>query len=90
MNPVRTIYFDNASTTRPDPRVRDAILMDGVEIGRHCRIRHAIIDKNVHLPEGTVIGYDREADRRRFVVSPTGIVIIPKSPRRLQLREMNR
>jgi glucose-1-phosphate adenylyltransferase len=70
--------------------VRDSIIMDGVDIGRRCRIRRAIIDKNVRLPEGTVIGYDQEEDRKRFVVSPTGIVIIPKTPRQLQLREMNR
>jgi len=70
--------------------VRDSIIMDGVDIGRRCRIRRAIIDKNVHLPEGTVIGYDQDEDRKRFVVSPTGIVIIPKTPRQLRLREMNR
>ncbi len=70
--------------------VRDSILMDGVDIGRRCRIRRAIIDKNVHLPPGTVIGYDQEQDRKRFFVSDTGIVIIPKTPRQLRLREMNR
>ena len=70
--------------------IRDSIIMDGVDIGRRCRIRRAIIDKNVHLPEGTVIGYDPEEDRKRYVVSPTGIVIIPKTPRQLRLREMNR
>ena len=70
--------------------VRDSIIMDGVDIGRRCRIRRAIIDKNVRLPEGTVIGHDEAADRKRFTVSPTGIVIIPKTPRQLRLREMNR
>jgi glucose-1-phosphate adenylyltransferase len=70
--------------------VRDSILMDGVEVGRHCRIRRAIIDKNVRLPEGTVIGHDAAADRKRYDVSPSGIVIIPKRPRQLRLREMNR
>jgi len=70
--------------------VRDSIIMDGVEIGRRCRIRRAIIDKNVRLPEGTVIGYDAAADRRRYSVSPTGIVIIPKEPKQVRLREMNR
>ena len=70
--------------------VRDSIIMDGVDIGRRCRIRRAIIDKNVRLPEGTVIGYDQEEDRKRYVVSDTGIVIIPKTPRQLMLREMNR
>jgi glucose-1-phosphate adenylyltransferase len=70
--------------------VRDAILMDGVEIGRHSRIRRAIIDKNVRLPEGTVIGYDAAEDRRRYSVSPSGIVVIPKEPKQVRLREMNR
>jgi glucose-1-phosphate adenylyltransferase len=70
--------------------VRDSIIMDGVDVGRRCRIRRAIIDKNVRLPEGTVIGYDAEQDRKRYTVSPSGIVIIPKTPRQLQLREMNR
>src|SRR2546425_6792807 len=37
-----------------------------VNIGRHSRIRRAIIDRHVSLPEHTEIGYDAEADRRRF------------------------
>ena len=70
--------------------VRDSIIMDVVEIGRHSRIRRAIIDKNVRLPEGTVIGYDAAEDRRRYSVSPTGIVVIPKEPKQVRLREMSR
>jgi len=70
--------------------VRDSILMDGVEVGRHCRIRRAIIDKNVRLPEGTQIGYDAAEDARRYTVSPSGIVVIPKTHRQLRLREMTR
>ena len=34
-------------------------------IGRHCKVRNAIIDRNVTLHEGTVIGYNREDDERR-------------------------
>lgn len=58
--------------------VRESILHEGVDIGRHCRIQRAIIDKNVRIPAGTEIGYDPEADARRFQVSD-GIVVIPKS-----------
>jgi glucose-1-phosphate adenylyltransferase len=58
--------------------VRSSILHEGVDIGRHCRIQRAIIDKNVRIPAGTEIGYDPEADGRRFQVSD-GIVVIPKS-----------
>ncbi|NLI29406.1 MAG: glucose-1-phosphate adenylyltransferase [Nitrospiraceae bacterium] len=59
--------------------VMESILMENVEIGRHCKIRRAIIDKNVYIPSGTVIGYDRKEDKKRFHVSPGGIVVVPKA-----------
>ena len=58
--------------------VSECILFEGVNIGRHCKIRRTIIDKGVRIPEGTVIGYDPDEDRRRFSVSPSGIVVVPK------------
>jgi len=58
--------------------VHDSILMENVDIGRHCRIRRAIIDKDVVLPPGTEIGFDLDADRKRFHVTPSGIVVIGK------------
>ncbi len=59
--------------------IEDSILFDGVIIGRHCRIRRAIIDKYVEIPQGTTIGYDPEEDRRRnHVVSEQGITVIAK------------
>jgi glucose-1-phosphate adenylyltransferase len=68
------------------PRVRinsyadvdESILMEGVEVGRHSKIRRTIIDKGVKLPPGTVIGYDPEHDRQRFTVTESGIVVVPK------------
>jgi glucose-1-phosphate adenylyltransferase len=60
--------------------VENSVLFDNVEVGRHCTIRNAIIDKNVVVPEGTEIGLDLEADRARgFTVTPQGVVAIPKS-----------
>lgn len=58
--------------------VLDSILMENVDIGRHCRIRRAIIDKDVVVPPGTEIGYNLAEDRRRFHVTPSGIVVIGK------------
>ena len=57
--------------------VEQSILMDGVQVGRHARVRRAIIDKGVHIPAGMEIGYDLEADRRRFTVDD-GIVVVEK------------
>jgi len=59
--------------------VEDSILFEGVQIGRHAKVRRAIIDKGVCVPEGMQIGYDLEADRARgFTVSESGIVVIGK------------
>ena len=61
--------------------VEESILFENVNIGRHCRIRKTIIDKHVDIPPGTSIGYDLEEDRRRFHVTESGIVVIPKGMR---------
>ena len=58
--------------------VSESILLDRVNVGRYCKIKRTIIDKNVVVPQGTIIGYDPVEDRKRFVVSETGIVVIPK------------
>ena len=58
--------------------VRESVVMENVVIGEHARIRRAIIDKDVVIPPKTEIGYDREADRRRFTVTDSGLVAISK------------
>lgn len=60
--------------------VEDSILFEGVDVGRHAKIRKAIIDKNVKIPEGMDIGFDRDADRDRgFEITKSGIVVIPST-----------
>jgi glucose-1-phosphate adenylyltransferase len=56
--------------------VDDSIVFNHVNIGRRCKIRRAIIDRHVNLPEGTVIGFDPEADRARYSVSDGGVVVV--------------
>src|SRR5262249_41054049 len=60
--------------------VEGSILLDGVEVGRHCRIRRAIVDKDVKIPQNSTIGHDLEHDRRRgFLVTEQGVVVIAKA-----------
>jgi len=61
--------------------VAESILFDDVEVGRHARIRRAVIDKGVRIPAGMEVGYDLEADRQRFTVSEGGVVVVPKNMR---------
>ena len=56
--------------------IEDSVLLPGVVIGRHCRIRRAIIDSDCKIPEGTVIGLDSQEDKERFHVTPNGIVLV--------------
>ena len=50
--------------------------MPGVRVGRHSRIRNAIIDRDVLIPRGAIIGYNAEEDRRRHTVSDGGVVVV--------------
>ena len=60
--------------------VQRSVLLDNVRIGRGCVIRNAIIDKNVVVPDGTLIGVDHDEDRRRgFVVSEGGVTVLGKN-----------
>jgi glucose-1-phosphate adenylyltransferase len=73
-----------ASVLSPDVRVNsysevdDSILFSHVNIGRHCRVRKSIIDRDVHVPEGTTIGFDPDADRQRYFVTDTGITVVTR------------
>lgn len=63
-------------------QVEDSVIMDWVEVGRDCKIRHAIIDKSNIFAAGTVIGYDPVKDRERYVLSDSGIVVVPRGARK--------
>ena len=56
--------------------VDDSIILDNCDIGRRSKIRRAILDKNVRIPEDSIIGYDLEQDRKLYHVTETGIVVI--------------
>ena len=50
--------------------------MPGVRVGRHARIRRAIIDRDVFIPRGARIGYNPEEDRKRHTVTDSGVVVV--------------
>jgi glucose-1-phosphate adenylyltransferase len=57
--------------------VEGCVIMDNCDIGRHAKVRRAILDKNVRVPEGATVGYDLDADRARgWHVTDSGIVVI--------------
>ncbi len=56
--------------------VEESIIMENASVGRHSRIRRAIIEKRVQLPDHTIIGYDLEEDAKKYRVTPSGIVVV--------------
>jgi glucose-1-phosphate adenylyltransferase len=58
--------------------VEESILMPGVRVGQGSRIRRAIVDENVVIPPAVEIGSDHDVDRRRFLVTSGGVVIVPE------------
>jgi len=59
-------------------QVVECVVMDGAEIGRGARLFRTIVDEDCRIPEGFAIGYDRQVDEKRFVVSEGGITVVPQ------------
>jgi len=73
---VRQSLLSNNVRINSYSSIEDSVLLPGVEVGRNCRITRAVIDNDCKIPEGTVIGESPEEDRKRFHVTPGGVVLV--------------
>jgi glucose-1-phosphate adenylyltransferase len=74
----------NRSVLSPGVRINSfsevdgSILMADCSIGRHCRIRRAIIPANIGIPDFATIGHDLEQDRAKgYTITESGVVVVP-------------
>lgn len=72
---IHSLLFSNVKV-HSYSTVTESVLLPEVQVGRHCRISRAVIDRGCRLPEGTVIGEDKDADAKRFRVTPNGITLV--------------
>ena len=72
---IHSLLFSNVRL-HSYARVEDSVLLPEVEVGRHARIRKAIIDRGCRIPDGMVIGENHEEDAKRFRVSEKGVVLV--------------
>ncbi|MBK8740318.1 MAG: glucose-1-phosphate adenylyltransferase [Betaproteobacteria bacterium] len=56
--------------------VEGAVLLPGVEVKRHARLKNVVVDRGCRIPEGLAIGYDAAADARNFVRTEQGITLV--------------
>ena len=74
---VRNSILGRGVRVHASALVENCVIMDNCDIGRRAKVRRAILDKNVRIPEDAGIGYDLEADRARgYHVTDSGIVVI--------------
>ena len=71
----RSVLFPNVRV-EPHSDVDESVVLPNVHIGKYCRIRRAILDKGCVVPDGFVIGYERDQDSRRFCVTPAGVTLV--------------
>jgi glucose-1-phosphate adenylyltransferase len=58
--------------------VENSLLLEGVDVGRYAKIKNAIIDKHVKVMPNARVGYDLDKDKKKFTVTPKGIVVVEK------------
>ncbi len=71
----RSLLFSNVNV-HSFAEIQDSVVLPDVDIGRHCRISKAIVDRGCIIPPNTVIGEDYEQDRKRFQVTEGGVVLV--------------
>lgn len=71
----RSLLFSNVHV-HSYSEIHESVILPDVDVGAHCRIRKAVIDKGCKIPPGTVIGEDPKADAERFHVSEGGVVLV--------------
>ena len=64
------------------------MILDNCDIGRRAKVRHAILDKNVRVPQDASIGYDLERDRRYHHVTESGIVVVEGNRSAVDITEL--
>ncbi len=70
-----SLLFSNV-TVDSYTHIDSSVILPDVTIGKNCRIFHAIVDKGCIIPDGIIIGENEEEDKKRFHVSPNGVVLV--------------
>lgn len=71
----RSLLFSNVKVNSYC-NIEDSVILPDVFIDRHAKLRRVVVEKKCNIPEGLVVGFDPEADRKQFYVTEKGITLI--------------
>jgi glucose-1-phosphate adenylyltransferase len=74
---IRNSVVRRESVIEEGVELEECVIMDYVRVKRGARLRRVIVDRYNTIPPDAQIGFDLDADRQRYHVSPTGIVVVP-------------
>ncbi len=75
---IRNSIIRREAMIEPDVELDDCIIMDYVRVCRGARLRRVIVDRHNIIEANTNIGFDSQADRARYEVTPRSVVVIPR------------
>jgi glucose-1-phosphate adenylyltransferase len=75
---IRNSIIRREAVIEDDADIEDCIIMDYVRVRSGARLRRTIVDRHNLIEKGLVSGFDPMADRKRYAVSPGGVVVIPR------------
>ncbi|MGA6826194.1 glucose-1-phosphate adenylyltransferase [Nitrospira sp. NS4] len=70
----RNVYIEAGA------HIEECVILDGVRIGSKAKLKRVIADRFNVIPDGTELGWDQAADRKRFQVTRSGLVVLPRGP----------
>ncbi len=74
-NVLRSVLFSGVRV-HSYSQVEGAVLLPGVQVGRHVRLNRVVVDRGCHIPDGLTIGFDAQADAQRFFRTDSGITLV--------------
>ena len=71
----RSVLF-SAVRVHSHASVASSVLLPGVSVGYHARLRRVVVDRGCAIPDGLVIGENASADAANFLRSENGITLV--------------
>ncbi|MGZ8214983.1 MAG: GlgC family sugar phosphate nucleotidyltransferase, partial [Methylosarcina sp.] len=68
-----------------DVELDECIILDYVKVGKGSRLRRTIVDRQNVIEPGSIIGFDREKDAQQYHVDASGITVISRGKRPVDL-----